>query len=137
MLPRATAYILTAQDLLEILVTRSLKTGNEVIRMALTPAKAVAARDGFAQLAYSCLFSWLIARVNESLQPTQATQVRQSLHSKDEVEEVANSSDSPLAFWVVQTIQKGPPKCFLTLVVNLACSAGRKECRGYFGHCGF
>ncbi|CDJ39357.1 myosin G, putative [Eimeria tenella] len=66
-------------DLLEILVTRSLKTGNEVIRMALTPAKAVAARDGFAQLAYSCLFSWLIARVNESLQPTQATQVEKNV----------------------------------------------------------
>ncbi|CDJ60490.1 myosin G, putative [Eimeria maxima] len=55
--------------LLELFVTRPLKTGSEVIKAVLAPEKAAAARDGFAQLVYSCLFSWLIARVNESLQP--------------------------------------------------------------------
>lgn len=57
------------QGLLELFVTRPLKTGSEVIKAVLAPEKAAAARDGFAQLVYSCLFSWLIARVNESLQP--------------------------------------------------------------------
>ena len=49
--------------------------------MVLTPEKAQAARDGFAQLVYSCLFSWLIARVNESLQPAQAAQVSPYAHA--------------------------------------------------------
>ncbi|OEH76717.1 myosin g [Cyclospora cayetanensis] len=61
------------EGLVNLFIYRSLKTGNEVIRMVLSPEKAQAARDGIAQLVYSCLFSWLIARVNESLQPAQET----------------------------------------------------------------
>ncbi|KAL8430312.1 hypothetical protein ACSSS7_005980 [Eimeria intestinalis] len=63
------------EELIQALTCRSLKTGNEVVKVVLTPEKAQAARDGFAQLVYSCLFSWLIARVNESLQPSEAAQV--------------------------------------------------------------
>ncbi|KAL8274078.1 hypothetical protein Esti_001920 [Eimeria stiedai] len=62
------------EELIQALTSRSLKTGNEVIKVVLTPEKAQAARDGFAQLVYSCLFSWLIARVNESLQSSEAAQ---------------------------------------------------------------
>ncbi|KAL8450426.1 hypothetical protein Emed_002514 [Eimeria media] len=65
---------LPEEELIKALTSRSLKTGNEVIKVVLTPEKAQGARDGFAQLVYSCLFSWLIARVNESLQPAEAAQ---------------------------------------------------------------
>ncbi|KAL8432425.1 hypothetical protein Efla_000202 [Eimeria flavescens] len=67
------------EDLVQALVSRSLKTGNEVIKVVLTPEKAEAARDGVAQLAYSCLFSWLVARVNESLQPSEASHTEGSV----------------------------------------------------------
>ncbi|XP_026190922.1 myosin-8 [Cyclospora cayetanensis] len=67
------------EGLVNLFIYRSLKTGNEVIRMVLSPEKAQAARDGIAQLVYSCLFSWLIARVNESLQPAQETLVSRNI----------------------------------------------------------
>uniref|UniRef100_A0A914C028 Uncharacterized protein n=1 Tax=Acrobeloides nanus TaxID=290746 RepID=A0A914C028_9BILA len=49
------------------LINREISAGGETVRKPLTQFEAVANRDALAKMMYSCLFNWIVDKVNESL----------------------------------------------------------------------
>ena len=54
----------------EAMLTKMLSIGGKTIKKPQNVTQAIDKRDAFAKLTYSCLFLWLVERVNETLDQT-------------------------------------------------------------------